>query len=430
MSSASTARRITLLFAVCLTALILSQRNARAEDWPRWGGLRGDNSWQAPKLPDKWPEAGLPRVWKQPIGGGFGGVAVSGGRVYVMDHLKAPEEVERVLCFDAATGKPLWKHSYPVKYGKLDYGNGPRSTPTIHDGHVYTFGALAHTCCLNVDDGRPVWEADFPRDPKEELPMWGVAASPVIWKETVIVQPGVRPDGCFLALNRKNGKEVWRTGTDPAGYATPILIDSPSGKQLICWTPETIFGASPDTGKIFWKEPYHVQYGVSIATPIYRENLVFISGYWDGSKCIRLGKKPEEAELAWTENRYLRGLMSQPLYRDGHVYTIDKVYGLTCFKLQTGKKLWDDKNQVSPRGQNPQATYVWLGDSDRAIILNELGDLILARLNAQGYQEQSRTRIIEPSDSNPLWAHPAYAGNCVYARNETELVCVRLTEKE
>ena len=408
--------------------LLGSTPHLPAEEWPRWGGPRGDNSWQGPKLPAKWPAKGLSRLWKQPIGGGYGGVSVADGRVYVMDYAKPPNEVERILCFDAATGRPLWRHAYAVKYGKLDYGNGPRGTPTLHDGRVYTLGAVGHACCLDAKSGKPLWNVDFIRDRGAVLSDWGLAASPVLWKETVIFHPGIRPDGCFVALDRRTGKEVWRAGTDPAGYATPILIDSPSGPQLVGWTPEHILGANPDSGKIHWKIPYHMQYGVSIATPIYREGLVFVSGYWDGSKCIRLGKRPEEATLLWTENRFLRGLMSQPLYRDGHVYSIDKVYGLTCFELQTGKKLWDDKHQVSPRGQNPQATYVWLGDGNRVIILNELGDLILARLSPQGYDEQSRTRIIEPSETSPLWAHPAYAGNRVYARNETELVCVSLLE--
>jgi hypothetical protein len=123
------------------------------------------------------------------------------------------------------------------------------------------------------------------------------------------------------------------------------------------------------------------------------------------------------------ENTLLRGLMSQPLYRDGHVYLLDKQYGLTCFELQTGKKLWDDANQTTPRGRNPQASLVWLGDTDRAIILNEEGELILTRLNPEGPHEQSRTKII-----GPTWAHPAFAGNRVFARNDTELVCMSLDE--
>jgi hypothetical protein len=113
--------------------------------------------------------------------------------------------------------------------------------------------------------------------------------------------------------------------------------------------------------------------------------------------------------------------MSQPLYRDGHGYLLDKEYGLTCFKLATGEKLWDDDHRMTPRGRNPQATLVWLNDGDRAIILNADGDLILARLNVDGYHEQSRTRII-----GETWAHPAYAGARVFARSDSQLVCYGL----
>jgi hypothetical protein len=117
--------------------------------------------------------------------------------------------------------------------------------------------------------------------------------------------------------------------------------------------------------------------------------------------------------------------MSQPLYRDGHVYLLDKGHGLTCFVLKTGKKVWDDGNRMTPKGRNPQATMVWPGDGDRALILNSDGDLILARLSPAGYREESRTNVI-----GPTWAHPAYAGACVYARNDKELVCFSLVEAD
>ncbi len=110
-----------------------------------------------------------------------------------------------------------------------------------------------------------------------------------------------------------------------------------------------------------------------------------------------------------------------PLSRDGHVDLLDKQYGLTCFEWPTGKKLWDDANQTTPRGRNPQVSLVWFGDTDRAIILNEEGELILARLNSEGHREQSRTKII-----GSTWAHPAFAGNRDFARSDTELVCVSL----
>jgi hypothetical protein len=164
-----------------------------------------------------------------------------------------------------------------------------------------------------------------------------------------------------------------------------------------------------------------VTYGTSIATPLFAEGLVLVSGYYEGSKAIRLGHEPADAEVAWEERRNLRGLMSQPLYRDGHGYLLDKRNGLTCFEFATGKKLWDDGNRLTPKGRNPQATLVWAGDGDRALVLNSDGELILARLNPAGCREEGRASIIEPT-----WAHPAYAGGRVYARSDSELVCVAL----
>ncbi|MBI3861860.1 MAG: PQQ-like beta-propeller repeat protein [Planctomycetia bacterium] len=416
----SCAALLTVL-AACLAA--------RGEDWPRWGGPRGDGSWQAPKLPDAWPNGKLPVKWKKPIGGGYGGITVVDGRGFVMDRQTEPREVERVLCFDVRDGSLLWHHDYPVAYGKLDYGNGPRATPTNHAGKVYTLGAMGHAWCLDAATGKPVWSRDLVAEAGAKIPMWGLAASPVIWNEIVFLHPGAE-NGCVMALERTTGKEIWRTSTDPAGYATPIVIEAPSGPQLVAWTPLHILGINPATGKEYWSVPYEITYGVSIATPIYRNATVFVTAYWAGSKAIRLGKKPDQAELIWEENRNLRGLMAQPLYRDGYVYTIDKDRGLTCFEFATSRKLWDDGHKLVPRGHNPQGTLVWLGDGDRAILLNDEGDLILARLNPSGCHEQSRTNIIERKERAPIWAHPAYAGNCVYARSDSDLVCVELVPQK
>ncbi|MCY2962555.1 MAG: PQQ-like beta-propeller repeat protein [Planctomycetota bacterium] len=397
-----------------------------APSWPRWGGPRGDETWRGPRLPATWPKSGLKRVWHRELGGGYGGVAVVEGRVYVMDRQTEPVERERLVCRDAETGADIWIHEYPVEYGKLDYGNGPRGTPTIADGRVYTLGALGGLACVDAKTGKSVWHHDLKATHGARIPAWGLAASPLLWNELVIVHPGGAEGACLIAFDRLTGAERWRSGDDPAGYATPTVVESPAGPQLICWSPENILGVDPATGKLNWKIPYKVTYGVSIATPIYHENLVFVSGYWEGSKTVRLGKNATFAELAWEENKFLRGLMAQPIYRDKHVYTIDKQFGLTCFELSTGKKLWDCGNTVVERGRNPQATLTWIGDEDRALILNENGDLILARLNPKSYQEQGRTHIIDRKENSPIWAHPAYAGKRVYARSDTELVCVEL----
>lgn len=392
-------------------------------DWPRWRGPQGDGVWYGPELPPKWPDAGLRVAWKIPVGGGYSGVAVAGGRVYTMDRREDPDEVERVFCVDARTGKTVWTHSQPVEYGNLSYGSGPRSTPTIHDGRVYTLGALGRLDCLDAKDGSPAWSVHLVDDLNGRLSEWGFAASPVIFENLVIVAPGAKEDGGIVALDRLTGETVWKSVGDEAGYCTPILVERPGGTLLVWWTPTHVRGLDVKTGRSLWSVPYKVTYGVSIATPIHADGIVIVSGYWEGTKAIRLGEKLADAELLWEENKYLRGLMSQPLHFDGHVYLLDKARGLTCFELKTGEKLWDDKNKLTPRGRNPQATLVRLGESNRVVALNSDGDLILGRLSPEGYVEESRTKII-----GETWAHPAYAGRHVYARNDQELVCVSLFE--
>ncbi len=404
---------IVALAAVVATPL-------RAEDWPRWRGVRGDGSWHGPPLPPRWPAEGLRQAWRREIGGGYAGISVADGRAITMDRRKEPQEVERVVCIDAADGRELWVHSYPVSYGDLSYGNGPRAAPTLTGDAVYTLGALGHVCRLDAATGRVVWQVDTVGQLGAKVPEWGFAASPVVWKETVIVHVGAQPGGCFVALEQATGREKWRGGDDPAGYATPQVIDGPEGPQLLGWTPEHVVGLNPDDGRVEWKIPYRVTYGVSIATPIYREGLVFVAGYWEGSKAIRLGPGRADATIVWSDKDALRGLMSQPLYRDGLVYLLDKQFGITCFELASGKKLWDDANRLTPRGRNPQASLVQLGDG-RVAALNAEGELVLARFSRDGYHEDSRTKII-----GPTWAHPAFAGSRVFARSDEEIVCVEL----
>ena len=393
----------------------------QGEDWPRWRGPRGNGTWNAPKLLDKWPQEGLQRAWTRPIGGGYAGVAASDQRIFTMDRQTTPQDSERVVCFRATDGKPLWIHTYPIDYGKLEYGSGPRATPTIHDNRVYTLGALGHLWCLDAANGKPIWSAHLARDYQGRMPTWGYAASPLVADDLVIVQPGGKAGQSVVALNRKTGSPVWKTLSDEAAYATPILIERDGRRQLICWTPSHIRGLDPGTGKLIWAVPYQVTMGVSIATPVYEEDILFVSGYWEGSKAIRLGGDSNPAELLWEENRHLRGLMSQPLYRDGYAYLLDKQHGMICFDFRTGKKIWDDGNRATPRGRNPQATLVWINQGDRALILNSAGELILAQLNRTGYQELARATVL-----GNTWAHPAYAADRIFARSDRELVAVQL----
>src|SRR5687767_12443097 len=246
---------VSYLFASC----------AFAEDWPQWRGPRSDGSWQAPKIPERFPEGGPKIEWKSPVAAGYSGIAVVGNRVYTMDKPKEPADRERVLCLDAVTGKPVWEHVYPAAYGKLDYGKGPRATPTVFEGRVYTFGAVGHVHCLDALTGNVLWSKDLVADHKAEQPTWGFAASPVIHDGKVIIHAGLKGNGCFSAYDLTTGNEVWRGGSDPAGYGTPILVKHEGVEQLVGWTPENLVSHSPQTGRLNWSVPYKINYGVSIA---------------------------------------------------------------------------------------------------------------------------------------------------------------------
>jgi outer membrane protein assembly factor BamB len=398
------------------------------EDWPRWGGPRGDGTWHGEGIPDVLDDDAIGRVWKKDIGGGYSGITVEGGRVYTMDYQKAPNERERVLCFDSIDGRLLWEHAYAVDYNGLDYGSGPRASVTLHEGRAYSLGAVGHVRCLNAETGKVVWEKDSTKELEAERPTWGFAASPAIWKDLVIYHLGL-PGGSYVAFDRKTGAEIWRGSEDPAGYGTPVFAEHAGQPLMVAWTPEHVQGLSPDTGEVFWSIPYKVKYGVSIATPLVRDGIVLVCGYWHGSRAIRLGDDtPREATLLWSDEENLRGLMAPPLYREGNVYLLDREKGVTCFDLATGKPRWNDAadHAVTPADRNPQASLVWVGapGTDRALAVNANGELLSLRLTPEKQEILSRAQVV-----GKTWAHPAYAGNHLYARSDREIVCWRIGEK-
>ena len=334
-----------LLFLTNQNRLLAEEaRPAIDSDWPQWRGPRGDGSWHAPALAETWPTDGLRQLWQAEISGGYAGVIVASRRVLVMDRVVELEtnsddktsaairlEQERLQCFDAESGQHLWSFSYDQTYGDLSYGTGPRAAPTVSDGLVYTFGTFGKLHCLNLANGRLLWSHDVMKHFGGRLPEWGFAASPQIYRDTVIVFAGGLQSRCLLAFDRRSGKLKWSSLNDQAGYSWPVVVSRPGFDLLVCWTPSHIRGVNAANGEPLWATPYEVTYGVSIATPVVHQDTILVCGYWHGSKAIRLGATATDATLQWEENKFLRGLMSQPLCRDGHVYLLDKQYGLTCF---------------------------------------------------------------------------------------------------
>jgi outer membrane protein assembly factor BamB len=423
-----------------LALLLLFAASAVGSDWPSWRGPRGDGTWDAPRLPARWSAGGLKTVWKHPTGGGYAGIAIADGRVYVFD-LEATatprkddrsDAAERLRCFDLRTGEVRWSKSYPVRYGTLGgYANGPRAQPTLHAGRAYTLGATGVLRCWDVA-GEVAWERDLVKEFGAAVPEWGFAGSPLVHADQLVVTVGGKDGVGVVAFDPASGKELWRSLSDPAGYCAPVLIRAPTGEQFVVFTPEHVHGLDARTGRPLWRVPYKVTYGVAIAPPVYAEGLVLVSGYWEGAKAIRLGPKATDAEVVWTDTKNLRALMAQPLVRGRFGYLIDKDHGLTGFDLRTGKKLWDDDNQLTPRGRNPHASVVWLDDGDRALALNASGELVLCRLTPEWYVEESRAKVL----TGRVWGHPAFSGRRMVAKTDggeawrtagpLEVVCVEL----
>jgi outer membrane protein assembly factor BamB len=361
-------------------------------------------------------------MWQRTIGAGYGGVTVADSRVYVLDRQKLPREVERLWCFSAADGAEIWQASWEVAYGKMDYGTGPRTSVTVHDGHVYALGATGVVLCADAATGRQVWKRDTVREFGAKVPTWGFAASPVIDADRVLLHVGAGKEGALVALNRLTGEEVWRGGVDHAGYCTPEIFSHRGQRQLILWGPEHIQSLVPETGVLHWKYPYKITYGVSIAQPVYHDGMLLVSGYWHGTKVLKLGAQPSEVELLWENETDMCGLMSAPLLKDGVAYLLDKNRGLQAIEVKSGRILWSDGNTLSPADRNPQMSLVWMAEKQGlAALLNSQGELVFVSLSPEGRKELGRRQLL-----GRTWAHPAFSGGSVFARSDSELVAWRL----
>lgn len=407
----------SLAFAALCATVSAAQPES---DWPRWRGPSGDGFWEPKPLPTDFADREPQLLWKIKVGKGFGGVTVSDGRVYLMDRQTSPSEQERVLCYGAADGKLIWQHIWPVKYGEMGgYATGPRASVTIADGRAYALGATGMAGCFDAATGKVVWEIDCVNTLKARVPQWGFAASPLLWKDNVLLHVGAEGNGSVVAVDQATGVERWRGGRDPAGYCTPEIIEHEGRRQLIQWGPEHVQSLDPDSGAELWTYPYKITYGVSIAQPLYRDGMLLVSGYWHGAKALRLGSQPQ---LVWEEEKKMCGLMSAPLFKDGLVYMLDKTEGLTCFQLGDGKIRWQDGNQLTPKDRNPQLSLVWLDQSQNLVaLLNAVGELVYAKLNTDGAEVLARHQVI-----GKTWAHPAFAKDSLFARSDSELAAWKL----
>ncbi len=439
------------VLAVALLMLTPAQW-AGADDWPQWLGPRRDAVWRETGIVEQFPPGGPPVRWRTPIGSGYSGPAVAAGRVFVMDrHLRPGTShpsnpfdrgkipgVERVLCLDEARGTILWQHEYDCPY-TCSYPAGPRTTPAVSGGKVYTLGAEGNLSCLEAATGRVVWERDFKKDFGVPTPTWGFAGHPLVDGQKLICLAA--GDGTTaVAFDKDTGKELWHAlSAKEPGYCPPMIYEAGGRRQLILWHPQALNSLDPETGALYWSEPCQANAGMTIATPRKLGDLLFVTSFYNGSLMMRLDRaRPaatklyQSARVSEKNTDMLHAVMSTPFLEDGYIYGVCSYGQLRCLKAATGERVWETLQATTGGEPVRWAGAFLVKNGSRFFLFNEKGDLIIAKLSPRGYEEISRAHLLAPTNTDPgravVWSHPAFAHRCVFARNDKEIICASLAK--
>ncbi len=408
---------------------------AAAEEWPQWRGGQRDGQWRESGLVDSLPTSPMSRKWTAEIGAGYSGPTVALGRVFVTDRVADPDETERIHCFDWETGEPLWSHVYPCSYEGVRYTAGPRASVTVDHGAAYALGGTGHLHCLDAESGEVLWARDLREDFQIEMPNWGIAAAPLIEDDLVIVQINGEGEACLVALDKATGQSRWESLADDASYSAPITIDQGGQRVVVCWTGERVVGVDPADGSLLWAHPFKWEkWPIGIATPVVHDDFLLISEAHKGTLLLKLLDDPPAVEPVWHRRENgepaLHSLMTTPLIIDEHIYGCDSSGILRCLELDTGEQVWEEDSVVPPLRW---ATIHMVRNRDRVWILNDDGELIVAQLTPDGFEEHGRSKLLDPTTEQlrrrdgVTWAHPAFAYRHVFARNDEELVCADLS---
>lgn len=423
---------------------------ASAADWPQWMGPNRDDVWNETGIVEKFPADGPKVLWRKPVNGGFAGPAIVGGKVYVTDYAKSAGDnkpsptkrndlqgTERVLCLDAKTGEELWKHEYECNY-TIAYPAGPRCTPTVDNGKVYALGAMGDLFCLDAAKGNVIWSKNLQKAYNAPLPLWGYAGHPLVYKNLLICTAGGK-GSAVVALDKQNGTEVWKTlSTNEIGYSPPTLIEASGVTQLLIFHGGGISSLNPDGGELYWFQPLSTAFSMAIMAPRKGGDFLFAGGHSGKSLGLKLDAAKPAVTVAWQGSRTtgLAPVSGTPFVEEGIAYGIDGNGIFRAMRIDTGERLWATAKPVNgqdgdKRGANEGATFV-TKNGNRFFIFGENGDLVIARLSPEKYDEVSRTKLLDPVGVGlgraVVWSHPAYADKCVFARNDKEIVCASLAE--
>lgn len=426
-----------LILAICIFIPAFS------EDWPEWRGKGRIGIWNESGILDEFSEKGLTVLWRTPIHAGFAGPAVAAGRVFVTDFEATAglKGTERALCLDEKSGKILWTRAWEVNYGKISYPVGPRATPTVDVDRVYIVGAIGTLICLSTRTGDVIWQKDYAKDYGMQMPTWGITSAPLVDRDRLIAIVGGQPDAKVMAFDKMTGKEIWRAlpSDSEQGYCQPVIFEVGGIRQLIIWHPSAVVSLDPLTGKVYWQQPFRINMGMTLATPVLSGTHLLVSSFYNGSMLLDI--TGEAAQVLWKgksdseiNTDGLHAVINTPVIDGDYIYGICSYGQFRCLDLKTGERVWETMEVTKEKARWASGLIVRQGD--RYFINNDRGELIIAKLSPKGYQEISRTQLIKPTTNSGNrrelgavnWSHPAYADRCVFARNDEEIVSMSLAK--
>lgn len=416
-------RTIALVTLASSLLTAITGTSAHAEDWPRWRGPRLDGISRESELLKEWPMGGPRQLWKAELSGGFSSVVVAEGRVFTQTKEKNQEVV---VCLDAATGKDVWRYRYDCDYGahKTFTGGGmpasrtgPRGTPTVDGGRVYTQGATGILLCLEAKTGKQVWQQDLLKIAGRDCPGHGYCGSPLVMGERIYLELGGSEGKAVAALDKKDGRVVWQALDDSLGQGSPIWAEVKGVPQVIFFTGKAAIGVAPQDGKLLWRYPWTTRFDLNIATPIYVDGKVFISSnYGTGGALFRLTDK-EEPQTLWKSLAMQNHISTSVLYQ-GNLYGFSE-QRLRCVDFETGKVRWDK----SGLGRG-----TLLVADGQLIILGDHGDLVLAKANPEEYAEVSRCQVFDKGTLT--WIVPVVSDGRLFIRSENTLLAFDLRKQK
>ena len=409
-----------------------------SETWPRWRGPTGQGIAESARLPEDWPATPAAPFWRAALGTGWSSPVVASGRVVITDRSGAKE---RTAAFDAETGKLLWERSHAVDFDPHDvgrrHGNGPKSTPLIQKGRVYSLGIAGWLECLNLKTGEVIWQVNLPEQFGERqrlpggrayvngernvivpiggvqgapVPLFGYTGSPTFVDDLLVLSVGGEHGGTIMAFHADTGEAAWKTLDENVSYSSPIVAAIADKEQVIVMTGPHVVGIDPHDGGVLWEHPFQIQYDESIGTPVAAGDMVVFTATGRPLTALKISRDGEEfrAKRAW-ENRDLTSYLSSMLIHDGHVYGMNDGGEFACVRLSDGKTAWID-------GHHGYYCTPVLADS-RLLCLNERGDLLVLAASEQGYRKLGESHLAD----DETWTSPAIAGSRLYIRSRQGL---------